>query len=225
MRNQEKDAAEQAKRRQSFLEQGFALFSSRNIESVTLQDVARASGYGIATLYRYFSTKAGFAVAIAEWKWGEFFEENRKRRPGDNFRGGTAADMFAFYLDSFLDIYRNNKALLRFNQLFNIYLQAEGTDADVLEAYRSLMKPITDFFHRMYERARQDGTVRTDISETEMLSVTIHLMLAAVTRYAVGLVYQPAEGFDDMQELETLRDMLFMKYTQPHTEMHGSEGM
>ena len=225
MRNQEKDAAEQAKRRQSFLEQGFALFSSRNIESVTLQDVARASGYGIATLYRYFNTKAGFCVAIAEWKWGEFFEENRKRRPGDNFRGGTAADMFAFYLDSFLEIYRNNKALLRFNQLFNIYLQAEDTEAGTLEAYRSLMKPITDFFHGMYERAGQDGSVRTDISETEMLSATIHLMLAAVTRYAVGLVYQPAEGFDDMQELKTLRDMLFMRYTQPHTEMHGSEGM
>ena len=215
MRNPEKDAAERAKKRQAFLEQGFALFSSRNIESVTLQDVARASGYGIATLYRYFSTKAGFAVAVAEWKWGDFFKENRRRRPGDNFEGRRAADMFDFYLETFLELYRNNKELLRFNQFYNIYLQAEDTDADTLEAYRRLMEPITDFFHVMYERAKEDHSLRTEVPEEEILSTTIHLMLAAATRYAVGLVYRPAGGFDEMKELETLKDMLFRQYAMP----------
>ena len=119
MRNTEKDAAEQAKRRQSFLEWGFALFSSKGIDAITLQDVAKASGYCIATLFRYFNTKAGFCVAIAEWKWGEFLKENRGRRPSENFEGKTAADMFSFYLESLLEIYRKRKApdncrLLRF---------------------------------------------------------------------------------------------------------------
>ncbi|MDO4852506.1 MAG: TetR/AcrR family transcriptional regulator [Clostridia bacterium] len=212
MRNLEKDAIEQAKRRQAFLEHGFALFSSKGIEAIRLQDVAKASGYGIATLYRYFNTKAGFAVAIAEWKWGEFFKENRKRRPSDNFENMTAADMFSFYLESFLEIYRKNKALLRFNQFLNIYIQSEDMDDDALDAYRDLMKPIISFFHEMYERGKHDHTVRTDVSEEEMLSSTIHLMLAAVTRYAVGLVYQHESGFDEIKELETLKELLFMKY-------------
>ncbi len=56
------------KRRQNFLEHGFELFTARSIDAVSLPDVAKASGHGIATLYRYFSTKAEFVVAIAEWK-------------------------------------------------------------------------------------------------------------------------------------------------------------
>lgn len=78
-------------RRKIFLEKGFALFSERSIEAVTLQDVADASGHGIATLYRYFNSKPHFLVKIAEWKWAEFFRENRKRRPNADFTGKTAA--------------------------------------------------------------------------------------------------------------------------------------
>ena len=215
MRNPEKDAIEQEKRRQVFLEHGFQLFSSKGIEAIRLQDVAKASGYGIATLYRYFNNKIGFVLAIAEWKYGEFFKENRKRRPSDRFEGMTAADMFSFYLDSFLESYRRNRALLRFNQFFNIYISAENIDVEASTAYSRLMRPIIDFFHELYERAKQDHTVRTDIPEEEILSTTLHLMLAAVTRYAMGLVYRPESGFDEMSELETLKELLLTKYTAP----------
>ena len=213
MRDVAKLTPDQLKRRQSFLEHGFEMFSSRSIEAVYLPDVAKASGHGIATLYRYFSTKAEFALAIAEWKWGEFFQENRKRRPNDNFEDKTAADMLDFYLESFLELYRKHKALLRFNQLFNIYIRAENIDTGTVDAYRGLMQPIVEYFHVIYEKAKQDGTVRTDVSETEMLSTTIHLMLAAVTRYAVGLVYQPEDGFDAEQELEAQKRMLYREFT------------
>ena len=213
MWSQEKIEKSVAAKKQSFLEHGFEMFSSKSIEAIRLQDVAKASGHGIATLYRYFSTKAEFALAIAEWKWGEFFRENRKRSPIHNLEDKTAADMLDFYLESFLELYRKHKALLRFNQLFNIYIRAENIDTGTVDAYRGLMQPIVEYFHVIYEKAKQDGTVRTDISETEMLSTSIHLMLAAVTRYAVGLVYQPEDGFDAEQEVEAQKRMLYREFT------------
>ena len=146
MRDVAKLTPDQLKRRQSFLEHGFEMFSSRSIEAVYLPDVAKASGHGIATLYRYFSTKAEFALAIAEWKWGEFFRENRKRSPIHNLEDKTAADMLDFYLESFLELYRKHKALLRFNQLFNIYIRAENIDTGTVDAYRGLMQPIVEYF-------------------------------------------------------------------------------
>ena len=39
-------------------------------------------------------------------------------------------------------------------------------------------------------------------------------MLAVVTRYAVGLVYQPPGGFDELEELEALKEMLYLRYTK-----------
>ena len=45
-----------------------------------------------------------------------------------------------------------------------------------------------------------------------MFSTTLHLMLAAATRYAIGLVYIPESGFDAEKELEKLKEALLMRY-------------
>jgi hypothetical protein len=45
-----------------------------------------------------------------------------------------------------------------------------------------------------------------------MFSTTLHLMLAAVTRYAVGLVYIPASGLDAEKELEKLKEAMLLRY-------------
>lgn len=209
------------KKKMDFLEAGFQLFSSRSIEAVTLQEVAKKSGYGPATLYRYFDSKPGLLMEIAKWKWGAFFEENRKRRPTADFDEKTAADMFDFYLDSFLELFRNNRDLLRFNQFLNIYLRSGEVGPHTNMMYQKLLAPVSQFFHTMYEKGKVDHTIRTDISEEELFSITIHLMLAVITRYAVGLVYEP-EGFDAEAELELQKEMLFEKYCVPQVSANGN---
>ena len=64
----------------------------------------------------------------------------------------------------------------------------------------------------MYLKAVKDETLRTDEPEEKIFSKTLHLMLAAVTRYAVGLAYIPESGFDAMEELETMKEMLLERY-------------
>ena len=56
-----------------------------------------------------------------------------------------------------------------------------------------------------------------DVSEEKMFSTTLHLMLAAVTRYAVGLVYVPENGFEPEKELLVLKEALLQKYKAPPT--------
>ena len=122
----------------------------------------------------------------------------------------TAAQIFEFYLDSFLELYRNHRDLLRFNQFFNIYIQAEKIDTETVKPYREMIEETEEPFHRMYVKAQMDHTVCTDMPEAEMFSATLHLMLAAVTRYAVGLVYQV--GTDPEKELELLKELLLKKF-------------
>ena len=117
----------------------------------------------------------------------------------------TAKGIFEFYLDSFIELYRHKRDLLRFNQFFNIYIQAEHIDPEAMKPYRDMIEGLRISFHVVYARAEQDHTVRTDESEEEMFSTTLHLMLAAATRYAIGLVYIPEEGFDAEKELEKLK--------------------
>ena len=64
----------------------------------------------------------------------------------------------------------------------------------------------------VYEKAERDHTICTDESEEEMFSTTLHLMLAAVTRYAIGLVYIPESGLNAEKELEKLKELILGKY-------------
>ncbi|MBR5421211.1 MAG: TetR/AcrR family transcriptional regulator [Lachnospiraceae bacterium] len=199
-------------RRRELLEKGFEVLSQKSIESVAMQDVADAVGCGIATLYRYFDKKQGLVVAVATWKWEQFQEENRKRRPGGDFGGMSAAEIFEFYLDSFLELYRKHSDLLRFNQFFNVYVRDEQIGTATLQPYQDMIRNTRERFHMIYRKAQQDKTIRTDTPEEEMFSTTMHLMLAAVTRYAVGLVYTPESGFDPEKELAVQKEMLMERY-------------
>ncbi len=211
MRGVGKEAIIIAQKHKDLAQIAYRLFSEKGIDNVSLQEIADNSNYGIATLYRYFTNKQTLVVAAAVCKWEEYLDENQKRRPLSDFVGITAAEIFDFYLDSFIDLYRNHRDLLRFNQHFNVYIQKENTDQKTLEPYRKLIEGLKVRFDIMYQKGRSDHTIKTDVQEEEMFSVTLHLMLSAVTRYAVGLAYMP-EGFDAISELTFLKEMLHDRY-------------
>lgn len=200
--------SEMAVRRQEMLEAAFRLFSGRNIDAVTLDDIAAETGYTTRSLLRYFKSKDGLVLAAAVWAWENFFANNRKLRPK---AGSTAAETYAFFLDLFLRMYREHGDILRFNQYFNIYIKSRRVDAEHMQPYMGMIDAIRERFHAVYEKGRVDGTLRTDIPEEKMFSATLHLMLAVVTRYAVGLAYDT--GVDPEQELLEMRDMMLERYT------------
>lgn len=210
MRNTEKDAAEMAARREKILETAYRVFAEHRITPVTMNDIAKAAGIGVATLYRYYSSKPDLVVAVGTWVWQDFFAQNQTRADSEAM---TAAEELAFYLDSFLELYRRHPAILRFNQFFNVYMQNIQISSEALQPYTDMIGTIYAKFAKMYARAERDGTVRTDMSAKQMFSYTLHIMLAAVTRYAVGLVYQPDGDINPEAELVLLRNTLLRELT------------
>ncbi len=211
MRDPKLDHATMVTRRENMLNAAYRLFTERSITAVTLEDIAKEAGCGKKTLLRYYDSKPGLVIAVAERQWEQFMTENRKRKTSENFDGMTAAEIFEFYLDSFLELYRNHKDLLRYNQLFNVYIRSENVDPGALNSYEDMIRNLAGQFHIVYEKAEQDHTIRTDIPEMEMFSTTLHLMLAVVTRYAIGLAFMP-EGFDPLKELEFQKEAILSQY-------------
>ncbi len=202
-----------AQKRRVFLEKSFQMFTAANISSVTLQDIADASGYGIATLYRYFISKSNLVVETAVWGWKQYYKENLKRREQVAYEQMNGAQMLEFYLDSYLELYRNHKELLRFNQLFNIYIRSENIDEGVLKHYRDMIGRLEEQFASVYDKGTKDGTIRSDVGQSDMFCAIMHLMLAVVTRYAVGLAYKPEDkDYDEEKELLLLKEMLLKQY-------------
>lgn len=83
-----------------------------------------------------------------------------------------------------------------------------------MKPYQDIIKGLKDVFHVMYMRTEQDHTIRMDETEEEMFSTTLHLMLAAVTRYAVDFVYIPESGVDAEKELEKMKTALLHEYEE-----------
>ena len=209
MTRAEQQAAEYAASQQKIVEAAYRLFSQRNIDSVKPAEIAREVGLTVRTLQRHFKNKDTLVIETATWAFQTFTAENRKRNPEQT--GGTAADVYAFFLDSFLRLYRERGDLLRFNQFFNVYVRSEKIDAGQLKPYGGMIDALRERFRAVYEKGRQDGTLRTDYPEEVIFSATLHLMLAVVTRYAVGLVYDA--GVDPEQELLLQKRMLLREFT------------
>ncbi len=210
MRGIGKEAVLIAAKKRDILEISYRLFIQKGIENVSIQEIADNSAYGVASVYRYFKNKVTIVVEAAACKWKDFLEENREKRPAD-FDSQSAAENFDYYLESFIRLYKEHKDLLKFNQYFNVYIYAKETDTESLKPYREVIMNLKDMFHAIYEKGLSDHSLKCETAEDEMFSVTLHLMLAAVTRYAVGLAYVPA-GFDACAELEKQKEALKYLY-------------
>lgn len=196
--------------KQLILETAFSLFSENTIEKITMTDVAKAVGVGVATVYRYFNTKQNLVLETGTWVWKKYLDKSIQTLEK---RETTAAEEFEYHLSVFLELYRSHRNVLRFNQFFNVYIGKERhISREAMKHYISLVEDVLlPRFEAMILRAEKDHTMRTDIPAKEIMLTSLHLMLAAATRYAVGLVY--FDGYDPEKELVVLKDMLMEKYT------------
>ena len=202
------DALQKEETKRRILDAGFSIFSEMNIDKVSMAKVADKAGIGVATLYRYYRTKSELVVAVGTHAWSKFIIGYM---PLINEDKATAVEELDFFLDSFLELYKNHKRLLCFNQFFNIYIRNEAVPQEALNSYNEMIDRLAMRFHRAYVKGENDKTLCTEMSERTMFLSIMHLMLAAVTRYAVGLVYENDSESD--KELILLRDMLMCEFT------------
>ena len=212
MRNLEKDAREMAERRERMLTEGFRIFSERTIEVVPMHEIAKACNLGIATVYRYFPTKTAYVIAIGAKIWKKYaveVEEMYRGRGGDAL---NAAEELAFFLDCFIDLYRNHKDVLRFIRNYETYIRHENVTKEDISVYNDVVDGFAEKFHAVYQKAKKDGTLRLELPEKKFFYTILYIMLAAAEKFAEGLVY-PSEHEEDMTDaLELLKNMILNKY-------------
>ena len=191
------------------LDVSFSLFAEKGIESVIMTEVAASCGVGRMTLFRYFPTKTDLVVAIAIRKWQEFIRQYESLMPDTETL--TGAQHLKFFIDSFLELYRSHKDILRFNYEFNSFVRNADWTPEQKLPYLQMTDSLGKEFHALYEKGMKDGTLNADVSEQTMFSSTFHIMLAAVTRYAVGLAV--VIDSDTEKELVMLGRLLFTEFT------------
>ena len=208
------DALQKEETNRRILDAGFCIFSEMSIDKVSMANVANKAGIGIATLYRYYRTKPELVVAVGTHVWSNFIRDYTPIRNDDKI---TAVEELEFFLDSFLELYKNHKKLLCFNQFFNIYIRNEAVPPKALNSYNEMVDKLAMRFHRTYVKGEHDKTLCTEMSEKAMFLSIVHLMLAAVTRYAIGLVYE--KDSESYKELILLKNMIMREFSQKNNKV------
>ena len=67
-------------------------------------------------------------------------------------REATAAEQFEYYLESYLELYRNHKDMLRFNQFFNVYVVQEAVPPEMMKPYTESVQSFALRFHGIYQQ-------------------------------------------------------------------------
>ena len=208
------DALQKEETNRRILDASFCIFSEMSIDKVSMANVANKAGIGIATLYRYYRTKPELVVAVGTHVWSNFIRNYTPIRNDDKI---TAVEELEFFLDSFLELYKNHKKLLCFNQFFNIYIRNEAVPPKALNSYNEMVDKLAMRFHRTYVKGERDKTLCTEMSEKAMFLSIVHLMLAAVTRYAIGLVYE--KDSESYKELILLKNMIMREFSQKNNKV------
>ena len=124
----------------------------------------------------------------------------------------TAAENLEFYLDCYIELYRNHKDLLVFNRNFDTYVKHEGCTKEQMAPYNEAVSAYAKRFHKLYQKAKEDGTLDVRISERKLFINTMYIMLSVAGKYAEGLIYPMDYKQDMMEELIMLKNMILDTY-------------
>ena len=118
------------------------LFLSRSIESVTVRDVADKSGVGVATVYRYFSTKKRIVEKCALRLQKQVFEGYFK------LSGANGYERLEKFYRGYLEIFKEHPKFYKFINEFDAYMIEEGASAS--EEYSDGLDLFSEEFFLLY---------------------------------------------------------------------------
>ncbi len=123
----EPSSAEQRDRYRRVLLAAARLGAENDYERVQMHDIAKSAGVAIATLYRYFPSKAQLFTAVMAWQVERF--DQPRRATGSQERPGAVADLLVEMSREMARHPRLSLAMMQANNQTQVHASAVGERA------------------------------------------------------------------------------------------------
>jgi AcrR family transcriptional regulator len=148
--------ADAARNRARLVEAARDLFVSGKPDAeVSLEQVAKAAGVGIGTLYRHFPTRLDLLEAVYREEVDVLQQAAESLVPGH-----TPVEALELWLEVFVDYAATKR------HIFHELVEAVGRESELMTHSRAVMSAAAD---SMVGRAQEAGQVRTDVTATDVL--------------------------------------------------------
>lgn len=182
------------------------LLMQRDVFELKMNDIAAECDIGVASLYRYFGTKATLVIKAGCLLWrsvrslfdgvfecGYYNDKNGLGRLRELMKVTKV-------------LYISHKDFLRFLDSFDRYIVSENVPAEELTEYQESVMDFYPLFEAAYKKGAEDGSLRSNVDfRTMYLSLTHALMLMS-EKFARGSIFE-GENEQAEQELDFMIDM------------------
>lgn len=209
-RKQEQEKLKAA-RIEHIIECTFDLFSEDGIESITMNDIAEQAEIGVATLYRYFSTKEDLAIDVAVYAWRMEEETFRKVFSSETYDSLNGFEQLKVLLGIFPTALTTQSKFFRFIYYFDSFVKRESVSVERLNNYEKAISSLKDIVMKAIEKGENDGSINTKSSSNPLISGANSETLYFAIMHAL---------FSIAQKLSLSGEMLYMdRAVKPGAQM------
>lgn len=152
----------------------FKLFSSAGIEPVAMTDIAKKAEIGVASLYRYFSTKDEIAIRTAIWAWEEQISEIYPSINNDEYTNENGLFRLSIIFSLFKKLYMIQPEFLRFIYFFDSYAVNSGIKQERMIEYENVIGKVQMIVADAINLGIKDNSINKKyIDKTEDLYFTL----------------------------------------------------
>jgi len=196
------------KRRREIIVSALEIFKAKGIGSTKMTDVAKKSEYGVATVYRYFSTKSELVVEAATHLWVKEISQIKNLLEEKTFSQSTCIEKIQKILELFLDVYTNQRDLLFFLDEFDTYILKEELTGNQLENYEKNILNLKDTVVNTLNKGIEEGTVKKDLDPELYYTTTTHSLMSLCQKLALrGKILNTDTNFRAEEQIKTLIDI------------------
>ncbi len=159
----EKRRLEQENLKQSridhIIECTFGLFADKGIESISMNEIASQSEIGVASLYRYFSTKEDLAIECAIYAWKMEEENFRRIFTSEKYAQLTGLEQVQELLGIFPEAFVSQSSFFRFVYYFDSFVRKERVSPERLEKYEKTIGGVNQIVLSALAKGKKDGSI------------------------------------------------------------------
>lgn len=184
---EEKEEALNARKERIF-SSAFELFSKEGIDTIAINDIARNAEIGVASLYRYYTTKDQIAIQTAVWVWQKELETFLPLVSGPDYDSLNGIDQLKKIFDGFLYLYENEKKFLSFVYFFDSYAVRQSISKEDLSEYESTIKQIQVIVSKAIDKGLQDKTIvcPQGIESNQLYFTVMHALFSMVQKLSLS---------------------------------------
>ena len=181
-------------KRDQLLEQGLKLIIEQGYHGTGLKEILEKVKIPKGSFYHYFENKEEFGAAIVEYYIAPFIKQLEENFQNPAFDAYTA--LLRYYQDAILEF--EEKQFKGGCLLGNLM----GEIGETSEVCRLALKKAVDDYRLIHEqvldKARQEGSVRADLSARAMADLLISTWQGAILRMKVEKSVRPLQEFSQM---------------------------